>query len=299
MPKFKTLIYSIKNQNIFLINFFLMILLILVFFFNFPIKYFFYIDITITFIISYFFFKKSKELSKSLIVTNLFIFFLFLFPYLEDFFKYFFGAETSVYIRIFYNLFIVYLFVELSGNLNKLLIFNKISLRNIFKISLFGLFLGIIFFVLREPLPKNLYVGHITLSSILNFLFNTLSISILEEFMIIGIFYLTYRKVVKKYDAIYQSGLIFILFHLIRFKNLTIYYFYNFQNIFLIFLILYYFALFIFIIISINLFEPTFKIFKKFIKNKERNIIYPVILHMLTDFFLVLFTNIFNLYFNL
>ena len=91
-------VFFLEKKAVFLINFILVVLVILSFLFNINLKYFFYFNITITFFLSYFFFKHSRKLAKMLIVTNIFIFFYFLYPNVSSYFSELFGAESYIFI---------------------------------------------------------------------------------------------------------------------------------------------------------------------------------------------------------
>jgi membrane protease YdiL (CAAX protease family) len=273
-----------EKRSVFYINFFLIITVILSLLYNISLKYFFYLNIFTTLLISYFYFKKSRELAKYLIVTNLFIFFYFLYPNIAWFFTEIFNSSSYVFI-VFYNILIAFTFLSLSGHKEDLLgNFSKFKSKIFAAILLLGTAFGLIFAIIKEPIP-NLFTNVINSadSSIIGFiLFSSFLIAFSEQMIFSGFLFNIYSKLTSKKDAIYQASIIFVLFHLLRFEILVKHYFVNFNELFLIYLITYYILLFIFMVTALYLYS-----FKS--KKHQGNFFYPVALHFAADFSLFLF----------
>ncbi len=271
-------VLSLEKRLVFIINFFLIVLVILIFVFNIHLKYFFYIDILVTLFVSYLFFLKSKRVSKDLIITNLFIFCIFLFPFVEKYLYILFGS-SSYFIRLFYLLSVSYIFIQVTGSYKEIYRVKGTSFKVISLILIVSLFFGMIFYSLREPYPLEFkeFLKTNSLSSFFAILFNTFSIALTEELMIIGVFYSVYKSLTSRFNAISQASIIFLLFHLIRFYNLAKYYFVTFGKNFLFYLVSYYIALFVFMVVSLNFYS-----FKR--EKYKGNILYSIIFHALTDF---------------
>lgn len=284
MFDFKRII-DIERRAVFLINFFFVLLVIFSLLYNISLKYFFYFNILFTFIVSYFFFKRSKELAKALIITNLFIFFYFLYPSISWFLSEIFLAQGYIFI-IAYNVLIAYIFLSLSGNRDKLLgSIKKFRLGIFFSIILLGLVFGLLFAIIKEPIPTLFTeVAHNGTLSLLGFLlFSSFTVAFSEQMIFSGFLFNTYKKLSPtKFDAYYQVALIFVLFHLLRFEILVKHYFTNFNEFYLLFITGYYVLLFVFMVTALYLYS-----FKS--KKYEGNFIYPVMLHFMADFGLFLF----------
>ncbi len=277
-------IFRIEKKSIYIINFVLILLVILSFLFSINIKYFFYFDLILTFFLSYFFFKRSKKLAKKLIITNLFIFFYFLYPNIAEFLYQLLGIESYIFI-IFYNILISYLFLFFSDEHNKFLgNIKKTNLKFLLIIILIGIIFGFLFYFIREPIPSifSLFINNSFFQNTIIFLlFNSFIVALSEQMIFSGFLFNTYRNLTSKSNAIIQTSFIFILFHILRLKILINYYFREFNSNFLFYLIGYYIFLFIFMITVLYFYS-----FKS--KKYEGNFIYPVILHFITDFSLFL-----------
>jgi membrane protease YdiL (CAAX protease family) len=273
-----------EKRSVFYINFFLIILVILSLLYNISLKYFFYFNIFTTLLISYFYFKKSRELAKYLIVTNMFIFFYFLYPDIAWFFTEIFNSSSYVFI-VFYNILIAFIFLSLSGHKEDLLgNFSKFKSKIFASILLLGTAFGLIFTIIKEPIPS-LFTDVINSadSSIIGFIiFSSFLVAFSEQIIFSGFLFNIYSKLTSKKDAIYQASIIFVLFHLLRFEILVKHYFVNFNELFLIYLIAYYVMLFIFMVTALYLYS-----FKS--KKYQGNFFYPVALHFAADFSLFLF----------
>ncbi len=139
-------IFEFEKKLVFLINFFMVIIVILSFLFHWKLQYFFYFNIILTLLIAYLFFKRSRHLSKELILTNLFIFFYFLYPNVSWFFTELFGNDSYIYI-LFYTILISYIFLLFSGEHKNF--FGNIKNINFplsLVIILIGIFIGFLFF---------------------------------------------------------------------------------------------------------------------------------------------------------
>jgi membrane protease YdiL (CAAX protease family) len=252
--------------------------------YNISLKYFFYFNILTTLIISYFYFKKSRKLAKYLIVTNLFIFFYFLYPDIAWFFTEIFNSSSYVFI-VFYNILIAFTFLSLSGHKEDLLgNFSKFKPKIFTTVLLLGAVFGLIFTVIKEPIPA-LFTDVINSadSSLLGFIiFSSFLVAFSEQMIFSGFLYNVYSKLTSKKDAIYQTSIIFVLFHLLRFEILIKHYYVNFTDLFLLYLFAYYIMLFIFMATALYLYS-----FKS--KKYQGNFFYPVALHFAADFSLFLF----------
>lgn len=283
----KISIIEFEKKSVFFINSFLIIIMILFLLLNINIKYFFYFDIILTLFLSYFFFKKSKKLAKYLILTNIFIFFYFLYPIISEFLYLIFLEESYLFI-LFYNFCLAFIFLVFSS-------FHKSFIKNLksfnFKIFLvtiiLGIFLGFCFYFVKEPVPNNILFDINQSNYLLKTIFFTLSLSLSEQMIFSGFLFNVYSNLTNKVESFYQVSTIFVLFHLLRFENLVLSYFYNFNLNYLYLMFLYYIFLFIFMLICLYFFSFSFK------KNKG-NFLYPVIIHFFTDFTLILLINLFG-----
>ena len=97
-----------------------------------------------------------------------------------------------------------------------------------------------------------------------------------------GFLFNTYKNLTTRYDAIFQTAIIFVLFHLLRFEILVNYYFKNFNDTFIFYLVLYYIFLFVFMVTALYLYSLKSKKY-------EGNFTYPLILHFVADFSLFFF----------
>ncbi len=277
-------IFFIEKKSVFLINFLLIILVILSFIYDISLQYFFYFNVVITFFLAYFFFKHSKKLAKMLIVTNMFIFFYFLYPKVSVFFSEIFGAESYIFI-IFYNILIAYLFLLFSGqkegfrgNLK------KINFLIVGIVILIGLSFGLFFTLIKEPIPTIFTTfGEDNNFEILRFLlFSSFLVAFSEQMIFSGFLFNVYQNLNSKHDAFYQVAIIFVMFHLLRFEILVKHYYANFSNMYIFYIGAYYLLLFAFMLTALYLYS-----FKT--EKYEGNFIYPVILHFMADFGLFVF----------
>lgn len=273
-----------EKRSVFYINFILVITVILSLLYNIELKYYFYFNILITFIVSYFYFKRSKELAKYLIITNLFFFFYFIYPTIAWFFTQLFNSSSYVFI-VFYNILIAFVFLSLSGHKEDLLgNFKKFNIKLFLAILLLGTVFGLLFTIIKEPIPS-IFTNIInnSESSLIGFLiFSSFLVAFSEQMIFSGFLYNIYRKLSTRKDAIYQCSIMFLLFHLLRFEILTKHYFVNFREMYLVYLIAYYLFLFLFMLTAIYLYS-----FKS--KKYQGNFFYPVALHFAADFSLFLF----------
>jgi len=281
-------IINLEQKLVFLINFMLIISVILFIYLNISLKYFFYFDICLTFILSYFFFNHSKKLAKMLILTNLFIFFYFLYPKVSFYLSEFFGNQSYIFI-LFYNVFIAFIFLFFSGNHKTFLgDFKKINFKLLLIIILIGILGGFVFSLLKEPIPNMLLsISNQSFTNIFFFLIGTSFVFAFSEQIIFNGFLLNiYKDLTSLKEARLQVITLFVLFHLLRFEILVNYYYNNFGNLYFIYLILYYIALFIFMYLATYFYS-----FKS--KKYSGNFLYPFFFHFMTDLFLFIFTIIY------
>lgn len=278
-------VIDLEKRSLFYINSALIVLMIFFIFYEIPTRYFFYLLITITFILSYVFFKHSKKLSKYLIITNMFIFFYFLYPIIGEFLYELLGEESYTFI-LFYNILIAYIFLLFSGHHKNLLKRIKEFKLSIFLIIiLIGIIYGIFFYLVKEPVPIqslfNPYLpGFFTKAAIF-----TLILAISEQAIFSGFLFNVYKQLTTTKESYFQVSTIFVLFHLLRFENLIVSYIHNFETTYLLIIIAYYIFLFLFMLTALHLYN-----FKS--KKYSGNFIYPVILHFTTDFTLFILIKI-------
>lgn len=277
-------VFFLEKKSVFLINFILIIFVIMSFIFDISLKYFFYFNVIFTFFASYFFFKHSRKLAKMLIVTNMFIFFYFLYPNVSSFLSEIFGAEGYIFI-IFYNIVIAYLFLFFSGYTEG---FAK-NLRNtnfliLAIVALIGLSFGLFFTLIREPIPTifTSFGDNNTFEIVKFLLFSSFLVAFSEQMIFSGFLFNVYRNLTSKHDAFYQTAIIFVMFHLLRFEVLVKHYFINFNEMYIFYIIAYYFLLFSFMLTALYLYS-----FKT--EKYEGNFFYPVVLHFSADFGLFIF----------
>jgi membrane protease YdiL (CAAX protease family) len=277
--------FSFEKKSVFYLNFFLILLIILTFLFDISISYFFYINIIVTFFISYYFFKRSKKLSKTLILTNLFIFFYFLYPKVSEFLVLLFGRDSYLFISL-YSLILAYVFIAFSGNLQSFLsTISNFSFKIFSIISLVGFVFGMLFFYVKEPIPFYMItsLSSFDLSVIfLSFIVPSFLIAISEQFIFTGFLFHSYKQLTSQKEAMYQTAILFVSFHLLRFEILVKHYFKYFNETYLFFLISYYLLLFIFMLLSLYWYS-----FKS--KHYKGCFVYPIWFHFIVDFSLFIF----------
>lgn len=278
-------LFDFEKKSVFIVNFILIFLIIIFFLFKYELKYFFYFDVILTFILSYIFFKKSRKLAKMIIVTNMFIFFYFLYPLVADFLTKLFAAESYVFI-IFYNLFISYLFLSLSGyhsSFSESL--KKFSVPIFLIILIYGICFGLFFHLIKEPVPA-LFLEVSNQGSTFNLisflLFNSFLIAFSEQMIFSGFLFNVYKNLTTKVDAYFQVAVIFVMFHILRFETLLNYYFTNFKNFYIFYLSSYYILLFLFMLTALYLYS-----FQG--KKHKGSFYYPLALHFGADFGLFFF----------
>lgn len=278
-------LFNIENKLVFFINFLLVFLMIITFLFEFEVSFFFYFTIFLTLILGYLFFRKSKKLSKTIILTNLFIFFYFLYPSVATFLTKLLGSQSYLFI-LFYTIFLSYIFLFLSGNHRTFLGNLKKWNYKIAGISLMlGLSFGLLFYLIQEPVPR-LFLDFIEDGSIFEFikfiLISSLIIAIAEQMIFSGFLFNSYKELTTKWDSFFQVAIVFVCFHLLRFDILVKHYFVNFPQGYLFFITSYYILLFIFMVIALYLYSFRYKKY-------EGNFTYPVLLHFGADLGLLFF----------
>ena len=282
-------IIDLEKKSVFFINSFFIVLMIVFFLYDVGMSYFFYSLIITTFILSYFFFKRSRKLSKYIIVTNLFIFFYFLSPMVSQFLYNLFGTKSYLFV-LFYNLVIAYLFLLFSGfkdSLYKNL--EKTNWKIIGLVVLIGIFFGFLFFFVKEPIPAILSNPY-EINYYPKVIFFTIILAISEQMIFSGFLFNTYKKLTNKKEAMFQVATLFFLFHMLRFSSLIETFIYYFGSWYILMVILYYLFLFIFMLFCIYLYDFTSS--KKHKLKWHGNFLYPVLLHFVTDLVLFIFVGL-------
>ena len=270
---------ELEKKSVFFINSILIILMIIFFLYDIPTSYFFYLNIILTFILSYLFFKRSKKLSKYIILTNMFIFFYFLYPHISSFLYALLGEESYIFI-LFYNILIAYLFLLFSGqNKNLLNDIKKFSFKILGLVVIIGLLFGLLFYFVKEPVPLNSIFNPMGSSYMIKVIFFTLILAISEQIIFSGFLYNTYKDLTHKKEAYFQVAVIFILFHMLRFESIIVNYVHNFNTYYLLLIAAYYILLFLFMLASLHLYNFSSKKY-------SGNFIYAVMLHFITDLFM-------------
>lgn len=273
----------IEGELVFLVNF---LLILLVMFFinnNWDMSYFFYLLMGVTFIFGFVFFKTSKDITKSLILTNLFIFFYFLYPFFSEFFSVFFNVGGFFFV-LFYNIIIAFIFILFLGEQRNFIGDIKRTSFGILFLTLFsGIFFGGVFYLIDEPIPLELF-GFVSDFDLLGFFvfvaFFSLMIAIGEQMIFTGFLYNVYSKLTSKWNAFIQVALLFSLFHALNLDKIIEHFGGDGVNS-MIFIFLYFIFLFIFMLLALMLY--TFR-WKKY----NGNFLYPVLFHFVVDF--ILFT---------
>lgn len=285
--KFKNL-FDFEKKSVFLVNFLMIFLVILTFLFKIKIEYFFYFNIIFTFIVSFLYFKKSRKLAKTIIITNMFIFFYFLYGNISSFLTAILGSDAYVFILL-YNVLIAYIFLAFS-DFNKTFIgnFRKMNLKLTFLLILLSLVFGLLFALVKEPIPSmfiNIANANGFYTGILFLALSSFVVAFSEQIIFSGFLFNTYKKLTTKFDAMIQTSTLFVMFHLLRFQILVNIFHINFQGFYLITISIYYIFLFVFLMTCLYFYS---------IKNSkyEGNFFYPVIIHFITDFSLFFFTMI-------
>lgn len=273
----------IEERGIFFINFCFVIAMILIFYFQLNLEYFFYFLMGTTFLVSYLTFKEKKSFSKGIILTNLFIFFYFLYPYIAVFTSTILGYQ-STYALIFYTLLLAYLFLEFLGKKEEVLeSIRSMRIKPFLYILLIGIFLGQLFYFAGEPIPSqfvkyehpNLIVVIVEIF-ILSFL-----IGLSEQLLFTGFVFNTYTSMTREIDAQIQTSLLFIAFHMLRIKALVYAFIIEYGSLAYMYLSIYFIALFIFMMIAIGFYRGMKGHFKG-------SIGYAILFHTFVDFVLIL-----------
>lgn len=275
---------SFDKKLVFYLNFLLVIIVMYSFLLKISLKYFFYFNIILTLVFSYVFFRKSRELSKILIVSNLFIFFYFLSPQVSEFLFDLLG-RSSQFLVLFYNFIIAYIFLVFSG-LHKHFLGNlrMFSWRIFFIVMLVGFFFSLLFVFANEPVSILLQdvSGPDMLMSLIAIASIAFLVGLNEQMIFSGLFFNMYKKLSSPFHATIYTSILFVAFHFIRFDFL--YDFYSQYSSFLspIYIAVYYILLFLFMMSALYFYSLDTKKYKG-------NFFYPFILHVSTDFFLFAF----------
>lgn len=284
MLKFKD-IFDLEKKSVFIINFLLVLFIIIIFLYDLPMRIFFYAVLVSTIIFSYLFFKKSKKLAKTLIVTNLFIFFYFLYPYVASYFYEVAGNQTYS-IVLLYTILISYAFLVFAGKQKTFLgDLSKFDFKFMGIILILGIFLGFLFSLTKEPIPAlfiEILQNNGLLATIGFLIFTSLIIAVSEQMIFSGVLFNSYKELTSRYDAYFQTAILFVMFHLLRFEVLVSHYYLNFPDLYLFYITGYYILLFAFMLLALYLYSHNGR------KHKG-NFFYPVGLHFGADFGLFVF----------
>ncbi|MCA9487275.1 hypothetical protein H6501_03910 [Candidatus Woesearchaeota archaeon] len=272
-----------QKKIVFALNLFLVVYVIISFFFNFSLASFFYINILVTLLVSYIIFKTSKELSRLVIITNLFILFYFFYPQLSSLFFLFFNNKNEFFI-LFYVSLLGFVFLLFSGYHKELFKnFTKVSPSVVGITALLGLCFGVLFYVIKEPIPS-IFSSTMTTNIPQFTLFLAVSaffVALSEQLVFTGFLFSVYRKLTQELDAYLQTAVMFVLFHLLRFKLLVVHYYKIFATSYLYYISAYYLLLFIFLLVAIYL--------RTFTSKKYNGLFtYTILFHFFTDFSLLL-----------
>lgn len=244
-------------------------------------SYFFYINIILTLFLAYLFFKKQKEISKLIMITNLYIFFYFLSPGISSFLFDYLGS-SSQFLTLFYILVLSFIFLIFSGFQKSFLgAVGKLNFALSFLVVLLGAVFGLGFILLQEPVGALLY--DISTTDTLISLFSLASIAFLialsEQLAFSGIFFNAYKKVISEHKAKLFIAALFVLFHFLKFDILSQHYALVSPYFSPFYLTGYYLLLFFFMYIALQLYTLKSDRYKG-------SFLYPLLLHFVTDFFL-------------
>ena len=167
--------------------------------------------------------------------------------------------------------------------------FDTFSLKIFFVVLALGLTFGLLFHLIKEPIPSlftDFFSSTDLLSTFIFIIFSSLVIAISEQMIFAGVLFNSYRDLTSKYDAYFQTSIIFAMFHLLRFRVLVEHYYVYFRDIYMLYLIMYYLLLLAFMFAALYLYS-----FRTTIHGKkvEGNFFYPVALHFAADFGLFAF----------
>jgi len=223
-------------------------------------------------------------LSKELILTNMFILAYFLSTGIILFLFELFQTQNFLYI-LFYNILLVIIFLNFADIFKKTMgELKKFKFSLFFVMIIVGLVFGILFMLTNEPVSGSILdvYSDSLFMSILKLLAVALFIGVSEQLIFSGFFYNMYSKITTPETAAIYSAFLFALFH---FTNvLLLFGFYLRSDIFSAYLFsaIYFVLLFIFMLTAIYFYRIDSKKYKG-------NILYPIMLHFATDFFLFLF----------
>ncbi|MFP4402022.1 MAG: hypothetical protein ACLFPL_02225 [Candidatus Nanoarchaeia archaeon] len=276
-----TISNHLLDRGVFFLNFLFVVAMILIFYFQLELKYFFYGVIITTFIFSYLTFSKYRKFSKGIILSNLFIYFYFLYPYIAEFFSQI-NPQLTNYILILYTLFLALILLEFLGKKNEVLqtIYN-VNFKRLLQICLFAIPFGILFYLVGEPIPREIFsIDSSLINTILHALFVAFLIGVSEQFLFTGFVHNMYSTMTSKVDAQIQTSILFVLFHMLRIKVIMGSFVLMYNQFAYLMILCYFLALFIFMNISIYLFRGS--------KHFKGSIVYSVLFHTLVDFILIL-----------
>lgn len=277
-------IFDLEKNSLYMMNMLLVLLVMITTFYNISFKFFFYFTVFATFFLSYFYFKKSKDLTKFFILSNLFILFYFLSQGVSYFLFDLFNMRSYMLIFL-YNITIVFIFLIFSGLIkNYLEGIKNIKISLLLIVFLFGFIFGFLFFLIKEPVIGSFLDVSSTslLYSISLLAFNSFMIGFIEQSTFGGFFYNMYKKFFSKSKSMHYTAILFALFHLANIVFLIEHYkSYLGINFSFLGILAYGFLLYIFMYFAIYLYT---------LKGKKYTgcIVYSIILHFCADFSLFL-----------
>ena len=277
--------FSKKNilleRGLFFINFCFVITMIVIFYFNLKLEYFFYTLIISTLIISYVTFTKYKTFSKGIVLTNLFVYFYFLYPYIAEFTTNLIGSQ-SAYILILYTLLLAFILLEFLGKKEHVLrTIYDLKFKGILGVFALALVFGTVFYVAGEPIPTQILeeAPQSLIIIILHIFFLSFLIGVSEQLLFTGFLYNTYSTMTRAIDAQIQTALLFVSFHMLRIKAVVSSFMIQYGPLAETYIFLYFCFLFVFMNISILLYRGC-----SWFKG---SFAYSVIFHTIVDFTLI------------
>ncbi len=273
----------IEERGLFFINFCFVIMMILIFYFQLNLEIFFYILMSVTFVVSYLTFKNRRSFSRGIILTNLFIFSYFLYPYIAVFTTTILGYQGT-YALILYTLVLAYLFLEFLNKKEEVLeSIRYMGIKPFLYILLIAIFLGQLFYFAGEPIPSQFvkYEHPNIIVIIVEIFILSFLIGLSEQLLFTGFVYNTYKTMTREIDAQIQTSLLFIAFHMLRIKALVYAFIIEYGSLAYMYLSIYFLALFVFMMISIGFYRGMQGRFKG-------SIGYSILFHTFVDFVLIL-----------
>ena len=279
---------NVFQKSVFSMNLLFVVLAIIIFHFKLTLQYFFYALIISTFILSFLSFNIKKECSKGIILTNLFVFFYFLYPYIAQF-LYGFLEQYTIYVLIAYTLTLGSILLELSGKREVVFLsFKLCKFKYILVLIPVAIIFGILFNFLGEPIPQEILINSSSISLLLvQILILSLCIGVSEQLLFTGFLYNTYSSLSKPIFAQLQTAILFVFFHMLEIGVLVLTFSTLFGSLHLLYLVLYVICLFIFMNIAIMLFRGfSINVFGK-VREIKGSLTYSILFHIIVDFTLM------------